>query len=344
MSPPPVSVLVPVHNDARYLDASLGSIAAQSFENFEVIMSDDCSTDGSLELCREWAGRDSRFRLIRNETNLGMTQNWNRALAESRGPYVVKLDADDLMRPRFLEILEGELERDPDIGAVFCRSLDCDESLEPYGSYLGEQVFYRRGLNPLERHLKPGWEWYRLCFDGYQLWSANAQMYRKELLESAGGWDERWGCASDTDLILRILETDEPVLHHPYCGIWYRRREGSVSHSYEMSGWKTIEGVLAHLLSLQRQFGTRGGLGRDLWRSWHRYWVVWSRLVRKVREQGNTLPPGLKGSGLDALERQVRPALSVRMGFSIASILGKLKRETTRYARLCSQMSRRTSQ
>lgn len=73
-------MLVPVYNDNAYIDEALASIAQQSISDFEVIIADDCSKDGSLERAENWSGRDERFRVIKNATNIGMTRNWNRWL------------------------------------------------------------------------------------------------------------------------------------------------------------------------------------------------------------------------------------------------------------------------
>ena len=276
-------------------------------------MSSDMATDGGREICAAWAERDRRFRLVENGKRLGMTANWNRALRECRGEYVVKLDADDVMRSRFLEVLLEALRADVDRIAVFCRTLDCDGALEPQSSYLGERAFWAKGIDPLRMHVKPGREWLRLCFDGYQLWHSNAFMLRRVFLESLGGWDDRWGCAPDTDLILRILETGGRVVHHPYCGIWYRRRQGSVSQIYEIMGWKAVEGLAIHMRSLLRQRRSGQPLDWESLRAWCRYWAGWRAVARRLDSgDGAGLPPGLRDTTITALTSEVAPSRGLR--------------------------------
>src|SRR5437868_2369150 len=107
-SDPLVSVLVPAFNDAAFLAEALDSVLAQDVYSLEVIVSDDASTDGTLDVARAYAARDGRVRVLVNAENLGMTRNWNRALAEARGEFVLKLDADDAIKPGTLgQMLEA---------------------------------------------------------------------------------------------------------------------------------------------------------------------------------------------------------------------------------------------
>jgi hypothetical protein len=235
------------------------------------------------------------------------------------------------MRPRCFELLVGELMEDPTLDAVFCRTLDCDEQLEPYASYLGEQAFHRRGVDPLGRHVKRGRDWYRLSFDGYQLWHSNAQMHRRTILEAVGGWDERWGCAADTDLILRILERDGWILHHPYCGVLYRRRQGSVSHVYETKGWKAIEGMLIHLTSLRRQYENGRRMDMTLIKSWYRYWTAWCGAKETLRrgERQSSIPV-LRNADVASLTAALCPPRAVRLGFAGRRAAGSVTRKVRR--------------
>jgi glycosyltransferase involved in cell wall biosynthesis len=100
---PTISIGVPVYNGEATLHAALESIAAQSFEDFEVVMCDNDSGDGTAEICQEWATRDSRFRYFKNDQNLGAAANFNRAFELSRGEYFKWHAADDLLLPEFLE-------------------------------------------------------------------------------------------------------------------------------------------------------------------------------------------------------------------------------------------------
>ena len=107
MKPPLVSICVPMYNGEPYLEACLASISAQSFGDFEVVVTDDASTDRSFEIAAGHARRDARFRVRRNPHRLGLVGNWNHCLAASRGEWIKLLFDDDLLESRCLERLLG---------------------------------------------------------------------------------------------------------------------------------------------------------------------------------------------------------------------------------------------
>ena len=76
-SQPIVSIGVPVYNTERYIAGTLDSLLAQTFPDFELIISDNASTDGTREICESYAARDRRIRYIRQSENIGLPRNWN---------------------------------------------------------------------------------------------------------------------------------------------------------------------------------------------------------------------------------------------------------------------------
>jgi glycosyltransferase involved in cell wall biosynthesis len=98
---PLVSVCIPSYNSARHLGAAIESVLGQSLSDFELIVVDDCSSDGSLAVAERY--KDRRLRLFRNETNLGAAGNWNRACALASGQFVKLVCGDDLLYPTCLE-------------------------------------------------------------------------------------------------------------------------------------------------------------------------------------------------------------------------------------------------
>src|SRR3954452_11229500 len=100
---PRVSVVMPVRNAMPYLDIAAESILGQTFQNFEFVILDDGSTDGSTERLREWAMRDPRIRLLEEKHNLGPALSSERVARAARAPVVARMDADDVSHPRRLE-------------------------------------------------------------------------------------------------------------------------------------------------------------------------------------------------------------------------------------------------
>lgn len=99
-----ISVVVPVYNCAPYLDACLQSLEAQTLQNWEAVLVDDGSTDGSAALCDAWAGKDARFRVL-HQKNTGVSAARNAGIQACRGSYLAFVDADDWVEPEFLHRL-----------------------------------------------------------------------------------------------------------------------------------------------------------------------------------------------------------------------------------------------
>jgi glycosyltransferase involved in cell wall biosynthesis len=99
---PKVSIGVPVFNGENYLAQALESILAQDFADFEVIISDNCSTDKTPEICTSFAKRDSRVKYFRNDSNIGASPNYNRTFELSRGEYFKWCAHDDRCGRAFL--------------------------------------------------------------------------------------------------------------------------------------------------------------------------------------------------------------------------------------------------
>lgn len=108
---PRVSLGMPIYNAQRYLRASLDSVLAQDFTDFELIISDNGSTDDTWEICQEYASRDPRIRLYRNEVNVGVAGNFNRVVELARGELFRWVAYDDLLAPSLLTACVDELDR-----------------------------------------------------------------------------------------------------------------------------------------------------------------------------------------------------------------------------------------
>jgi glycosyltransferase involved in cell wall biosynthesis len=126
-SRPRVSVGMPVFNGERYLEETLDSILAQTYPDFELIISDNASTDRTQEICRAYGARDRRIRYFRNETNLGASRNFNRVFELSSGEYFKWAAHDDLCAPQFLERCVDVLDQDSSVVLSYPRAKAIDE-------------------------------------------------------------------------------------------------------------------------------------------------------------------------------------------------------------------------
>jgi glycosyltransferase involved in cell wall biosynthesis len=117
-----VGIGLPVYNGQQHLAATLDSILAQTHTNFELIISDNASTDRTEEICRDYASRDRRIRYFRNSQNLGASKNYNRAFELFSGGKYFRWNAhDDLIAPTYLEKCVAALEAAPAASTAFCR-------------------------------------------------------------------------------------------------------------------------------------------------------------------------------------------------------------------------------
>jgi glycosyltransferase involved in cell wall biosynthesis len=106
-------VLVTVYNRESYLPAALDSVLSQRYTDFEVLVVDDCSTDGSITVARDYERRDPRVRVVENAHNLGQFANRNHAATLARGRFLKYHDSDDVMYPHCLETMVDALEHEP---------------------------------------------------------------------------------------------------------------------------------------------------------------------------------------------------------------------------------------
>lgn len=93
---PLVSVIIPVYNSSRYLKSMLDSVCGQNYRNIQIILIEDCSTDDSYDICEEYALKDERILLLKNEKNSGQSFSRNRAMDVANGDYYLFLDSDDV--------------------------------------------------------------------------------------------------------------------------------------------------------------------------------------------------------------------------------------------------------
>ena len=122
---PLVSVIMPVYNAEQFLDRAIQSILNQTYDKWELLLIDDCSTDNSLKLINKYS--DPRIRLLVNETNRGIAQASNRGIEESKGKYIALLDDDDEAIINRLELQVEYMEEHSDVAILGGRSIDMDE-------------------------------------------------------------------------------------------------------------------------------------------------------------------------------------------------------------------------
>lgn len=115
---PLVSILIPVYNRENYIAECIESALAQTYPNIEVVVGDNASSDGTWIICQQFAAKDKRVRIFRNDQNIGPVRNWLACVAQARGDYSKILWSDDLIHPDFIKKLRPLLD-DLTIGFVY---------------------------------------------------------------------------------------------------------------------------------------------------------------------------------------------------------------------------------
>ena len=146
---PRVSVGMPLYNAERYVREAIESILAQSYEDFELVISDNASTDATEAICGEYAAGDRRIRYVRNERNLGAAKNFNRVFELARAPYFKWAAYDDVCAPTFIERCMTVLEREPAVILSYPKTVMIDAA----GDRLGccEDRLHLQGARPYQR-------------------------------------------------------------------------------------------------------------------------------------------------------------------------------------------------
>lgn len=199
--PPTVSVVMSVHNDKRYVRASIESVLNQTLSDFEFVIVDNASTDGSETILKNYASVDSRIRLLQFEVP-GLTNALNFALSHATGEYIARQDADDIMSPQRLEKQVRFLELNADVALLGTGITLIDVN----GDELGVRLYPTSHDSLCELLLK--------CINPLP---HSTIMCRKSVLDQLGHYDSLFAKAQDYGLYLRVIQghriasLDEPL-------------------------------------------------------------------------------------------------------------------------------------
>jgi len=129
---------MPIYNSARHLRSALDSLLNQTLTDFELIISDNASTDDTRAICEEYAQRDARIRYIRQARNIGAPRNWNVLVHEARGEFFKWASGNDYCAPTMLERCVEAIRNEPTVVLCYGRTQLIDESANPIGLYGGD--------------------------------------------------------------------------------------------------------------------------------------------------------------------------------------------------------------
>jgi glycosyltransferase involved in cell wall biosynthesis len=187
-----ISVCLLTYNHVHVIDSTLKSLLNQSIAGYEVLVSDDCSTDGTWEQIVRLATLDPRIKPLRTTRNIGMAANANFVVSHSQRPYIALLHHDDLYRNDLLEKWSGLLERHPDTAFVF----------NPYSVFMSDGVIQGESM-PGER-IEGRWLLETYLLSRWGCLVRGTAMIRREAWEALGGMREQFALLADIDLWMRL--------------------------------------------------------------------------------------------------------------------------------------------
>jgi glycosyltransferase involved in cell wall biosynthesis len=193
---PAVTVALPTCNGEKTLAATIGSILSQSDVVFELLLCDDASEDGTIDLARSLSG--DRLRVVRNPSRLGLARNWNRCVALSTTPFVAIVHQDDLIAPDHLASHLAWLTEKPRLGMTVSEARPIDEAGRP----IPPSRIATSRLEPRDRSFEPGEFVSRLAASNPVICSA--VVLRREAHQRLGGFNPAWRYAVDWEFWLRL--------------------------------------------------------------------------------------------------------------------------------------------
>jgi len=221
-----ISVVITSYNLRKYLPDAIRSVQAQEGDDWECVIVDDCSTDGSLALAEELTANDARFRVVRTPKNLYLSGARNFGIAESLGRYILPLDADDMLPPRASRILADALDGDRALHIAYGNVSFIRESgeLEDYGrggGHSGWPMPMEVDQQIQQRNLLP-----------------YSSMFRRAAWVDTGGYREERRTAEDADFWTRLVSYGfRAKMVTTADTLIYRNREGSMSRRQGETRW-----------------------------------------------------------------------------------------------------------
>ena len=149
-----ISVIIPVYNDEDYVHVCLNSVLKQTYDNFEIICIDDASTDSSVEILEYFAQKDSRIKILKNDSNMGPGYTRNRGLDIAKGKYVSFLDADDWFSHDTFDILIKKIEQD-NLDLLLFKNIVYYEETQEFGF---EEYYDMQFMNKFENQVFNHWD------------------------------------------------------------------------------------------------------------------------------------------------------------------------------------------
>jgi len=206
---PIVSVIMAAYNAEKHISASIESIINQTFNNFELLVINDGSTDNTQSIVKEYCKKDSRIILLNNDKNLFVIKSRNKGIEKAKGKYIAILDSDDLALPNRLEYQVKYLENNPDIFLIGSSAYIIDENDKVENSFIAPT-----GYEKLKNNINKN----NLIYHSTVMFRNENVFYREKMIY-----------CEDYDLILRLFSEGKKIDNLSDILISYRQTSNSLS-------------------------------------------------------------------------------------------------------------------
>ena len=220
MTSPAISICLLAHNSERYIGTAIESVLAQTVSDWEMLVCDDASSDGTGEVVRAYL-QDRRIRCVRHEKNLRQSQNWRYAIEHTSAPLVATLHADDAWEPETLAHYGDALSNLGETDIVWGRWLRTNQDLKPLAYQLPQ----------VEDRKFSGIEAFTYLFRGWHC-LPSVMAFRRSMVERAGLPDPNFDAVCDVDFILRLCKQARFARALPTVLTRYRLHDESLTTAY----------------------------------------------------------------------------------------------------------------
>lgn len=246
-SEPLISIVVPVYNVEKYLKECLDSICSQTYNNFELILVNDGSTDNSYEICKTFVEKDSRIKVIQQK-NSGLVVACKNGIKLSKGEYVCFVDSDDAIEENYLEsLVKAQRKYNTEIVLAqiyrYRNNKKFPFKITALSGYYSKKKYDEEILSKIlsngnfQSRLLPPSRWGKL-------------IAKKLILNNLKYYDDRVTYGEDLNLMFPIFLDVKSIYILPNmndCHYLYRVREGSMINGYDSNRWKSVKIVYKHL-------------------------------------------------------------------------------------------------
>lgn len=306
---PKVSVIIPNYNHASYLRQRVDSVLAQTFQDFELILLDDFSSDESREVIDSYAGLE-RVKIVLNSANGGSVfKQWNKGLRIASGEYVWIAESDDYAAPEFLKTLVGILDANAEVGLAFCDSWRVSDGKEEEarGLWYGEFAsLYGRDFIEEGR----GYVCRQMAFFG-TIPNASAVVFRRSVAEQFGYANEGYRLAGDWLFWLNLLARSDLAYSSRRMN-YYRHHLQTARQKHSKDG-VLLEESLKIVDFIFSNFPLDQAARRKIRNCWSE-WYIETMISRK-----SDLPPE-RLQALPALARRIDPLVDVRFFLRVSGL------------------------